>query len=98
MLQSTADLVKMSKKRKEQPLPAPAPPPKRLKPAPAKASQEKAPGLKNLKDKIHSNSEKIAQARKNMVLIKPHEVHIKSKGRKALLKDKLAVKKKNMKI
>ena len=98
MLKSTHDLMKMSKKRKEQSLPALAPPPKRMKPAPAKITQENPPDLKNLIDKIRSNSEKIGQARKNTVLIKPHEVPIKAKGKKALLKDKLAVKKNNMKI
>ena len=100
MLKSTEDLMKMSKKRKEQPLPAPDPAPslKRMKPAAAKASQENTPELKNLIDKIHSNSERIAQAKKNIALIKPHEAHITAKGKKALLKDKLAVKKSTMKI
>ena len=96
MLKSTEDLMKMSKKRKEQSLPAP--PPKRIKPDPAKATQENPPELKNLIDKICSNSEKIAQERKSTVLIKPHEVPIKAKGKKALLRDKLAVKKSNMKV
>ena len=95
MLQSTEDLMKMSKKRKEQSLPAP--PLKRLKLAQTKESSQSSAELQTAIHKVCSKLKMNVPEKKSIAVINPEDITITARGRKAVPKYKPAVEKKNMK-